>query len=522
MLPPSATGRTKNNLVCEICAKYAKFDRDKLLHLNLSRFHGGLRNGRILLASSFIFVACLLGAISFAKQAGSGWSIVASPNAIGSGQSIASNQLNSVTCISATNCWAVGVYYNVNGIGQTLAEQWNGSSWTIVPSPNSTKQSNGLNGVTCTSQSQCWAVGYSYGGSGSQVLIERWDGTSWTITSVNGLPAEANYSYFQSVACPSASQCWAVGYSLDIDGGPGGLGLYRTLIAQWNGSSWTVVLSPNTDAIESNLLNSVACTSATNCWAVGYSYSPNDPQVYQSLIERWNGISWAIVPSPTVNGSTSNYLASVTCASTTDCWAVGAYVNGYARTLIEHWNGSSWVVVVSPNVITTENNVLNGVACTSASECWVVGYYVPEVNTSRTLIEQWNGTAWSIVASPNVPSPSTGIAEYNSLNQVICNSANNCWAVGNYEDPYSVGPAQTLIESNRPSLQILSITHPANNTIHLQCQGVPNAVNRIEFSSDLSPGSFNSSVSINVNATGSFSYDDTNAGTKKFYRIAYP
>ena len=413
----------------------------------------GLHNGRILLASSFIFGACLLAVISFATGASSGWSIVASPNAVGAGQVSAANQLNGVTCIPASNCWGVGVYYNSSGLGETLIEQWNGSSWAIVPSPNSTTQSNGLNGVTCSSASECWAVGYSYqstaGTPQAQGLIERWDGTFWTITPVNGLPDAGNY--FESVACPVASECWAVGYSANSSGGPSGGAITRTLVAQWNGSSWTVVASPNTSAIDTNLLNGVTCTSAANCWAVGYSYSPNNPRAYQTVFERWNGTSWTIVPSPTVNGSTSNELLSVTCASTTDCWAVGVYVNPFqtALTLIEHWNGSSWVVVASPNAVATENNVLNGVACTSASECWAAGYYVPGANRSETLIEQWDGTTWSIVASPNVPSPSTGIAEYNSLAGVICNSANDCWAVGSFQNPYSQtnGSPQTLVEN---------------------------------------------------------------------------
>jgi hypothetical protein len=73
-----------------------------------------------------------------------------------------------------------------------------------------------------------------------------------------------------------------------------------------------------------------------------------------------------------------------------------------------------------------------------------------------------------------------------------------------------------------PALKIVSITHPASNTIHLQCLGVPSAVNRIQSSPDLSPNSFTTLTSVSVGATGTFQYDDTSAGTKKFYRLAYP
>jgi hypothetical protein len=65
-------------------------------------------------------------------------------------------------------------------------------------------------------------------------------------------------------------------------------------------------------------------------------------------------------------------------------------------------------------------------------------------------------------------------------------------------------------------------TRSAANTIHLQCLGVPNALNRIESSPNLSPNSFTTLTSITADSGGAFSFDDTNAGTKKFYRIAYP
>ncbi|MEY2541012.1 MAG: hypothetical protein QOI22_614, partial [Verrucomicrobiota bacterium] len=73
-----------------------------------------------------------------------------------------------------------------------------------------------------------------------------------------------------------------------------------------------------------------------------------------------------------------------------------------------------------------------------------------------------------------------------------------------------------------PSLKITSITHPAANTIHLDCLGAPDVLNRIEWSPDLSDGSWNTLTSVMADANGVFTYDDTNAGTKKFYRLAYP
>src|SRR5207244_1023032 len=81
-------------------------------------------------------------------------------------------------------CWAVGYYANDTGTFQTLIEHWAGTSWAIVNSPNPVVLDSLLIDVACASASECWAVGfYNPTGALSQTLIERWDGTSWTIVT---------------------------------------------------------------------------------------------------------------------------------------------------------------------------------------------------------------------------------------------------------------------------------------------------------------------------------------------------
>ena len=76
----------------------------------------------------------------------------------------------------------------------------------------------------------------------------------------------------------------------------------------------------------------MTCASAIDCWAVG-SYSAS---MSQTLVERWDGTSWAIVTSPNSSATQNSYLQAVTCASASDCWAVGASVVGIAyQTLVE-------------------------------------------------------------------------------------------------------------------------------------------------------------------------------------------
>src|SRR5205807_6917057 len=130
--------------------------------------------------------------------------------------------------------------------------------------------------------------------------------------------------------------------------------------------------------------------------AIGY-YSGSNAE--QTLIERWDGTSWAVVSSPNTTSTQRNFIQAVTCASPSECWAVGYYYSGSAwQTLIDRWDGTAWTIVTSPN---TQSNFLLGVTCGSASECWAIGFY----SGAQTLIERWDGTAWAIVSSPNAHIP---------------------------------------------------------------------------------------------------------------------
>ena len=371
---------------------------------------------------------------------GASWSIVTSPNTTDTNH----NFLAGVTCVSASDCWAVG---STDGVFRALIEHWDGTSWSITTSPIGSLVPAHLASVTCTSASDCWAVGWQQAGANPKTLIVRWDGTLWSnVISPNTSPLHS--SSLHSVRCVSASDCWAIGYAntggLAVSGISIGSIVAQTLIEHWDGASWSILSSPNTDAAQSNALHDVACLVESECWAVGYGESAGA----QTLVERWDGSSWSIVPSPNVSaGKAANLLYGTTCPTETQCWAVGFYHNGVVfQTLIERWDETTeagWAVVPSPNTSSTKHNLLTGVTCTAASDCWAVGYsdsnpgLGDDGGIARTLILRWNGTSWSRVASPN-----TSATQHNFLSSVACASASECWAVGHSSDP---GVAQTLI-----------------------------------------------------------------------------
>ena len=140
------------------------------------------------------------------------WVIVTTSNA-----SALTNALNGVSCTSANACTAVGDYFATAATQQTLIEASNGGTWSIVTSPNSsTTETNVLFGVSCVSSTVCTAVGtYIPAGGLDQSLIESWDGTSWSIVkSPNTSPSEDNE--LLGVSCTSAMACTAVGLHLSL------------------------------------------------------------------------------------------------------------------------------------------------------------------------------------------------------------------------------------------------------------------------------------------------------------------
>jgi hypothetical protein len=133
--------------------------------------------------------------------------------------------------------------------------------------------------------------------------------------------------------------------------------------------------------------------------------------------------TWSIAPSP--NSSISDVFAGVSCVSATFCMSAGYDYSGtHDRTLIEQWNGTTWSIVPSPNTTPTANDELFGVSCVTTSFC-IAGGNSNGGGARKTLIEQWNGTTWSIASSPNT-SPTVS----NQLADVSCTSLSFCVAVG--------------------------------------------------------------------------------------------
>ena len=345
-----------------------------------------------------------------------GWSVVASPN-----HGADSDYLNGVAAVSANNVWAVGGYVTnggPNSVDRSLIEHWNGSQWSTVTSLNVGKGNNDLTGVAVVSANDIWSVGTTNLGPPhytSQSLIEHWNGTKWSL--VSSPPPGGSGGGLRSISVISANDIWAVGNYNDNSA------TSHTLAEHWDGSHWTIVPSPD-PASGGNYLEGVTVISSNNVWAVGGSFTTGPAN---TLIEHWDGTVWSVVSSPNP-GLAYNALFGVTSVSANDIWAVGNEYNRNVRgslTLIEHWNGTAWSVVSSPS-LPSQKNFLASVSAMASNNVWAVGYAIqPDRGPGQTVIEHWNGSQWSIVASPN---PGSGSDQLFGVTFVPATS--QVWSVG--------------------------------------------------------------------------------------------
>ena len=135
----------------------------------------------------------------------------------------------------------------------------------------------------------------------------------------------------------------------------------------------------------------VAASSPTDAWAVGHRFDPGD-QKGHTLIEHHDGTTWTITPSADGPSAPQSELSGVAARTSTDAWAVGSFTkaNNLIRTLVERWDGSAWTRVKSPNAGQPAGGQLSAVVALAADDAWAAGSY-GQGGPSRTLIQHWDG-----------------------------------------------------------------------------------------------------------------------------------
>ncbi len=290
---------------------------------------------------------------------GSKWTVVRTPNT--------GPNFNSFYGVAASQgrAWAVGERLNSSYQDRALIETWNGKKWSIADNPQPGSVRDMLFGASALSPSDVWVVGDQEGSHGVfETLAEHWDGTRWTVVPTPDPGSGGNHLY--AVDAVSPDDVWAAGQQLGTQAPDNGL------VEHWDGHSWSVVtLPPSTSA--SVMLDGIAATPDGQVYAAGEADSPW--QGGRPLIEYYSDGTWQAATIPASAGSIWTNLWGITVADGT-AWAVGTYVDPKTdnnNTLILDGNGANWAVAAGPEP-GSGSNILGGIT-TVNGHLWAAGIY---------------------------------------------------------------------------------------------------------------------------------------------------
>jgi hypothetical protein len=326
-------------------------------------------------------------------------------------------ELDSVSCGSAGNCTAVGQYADSSGNGQGLLLTQTAGTWAVgvaapVPANSATPPSAVLQSVSCPSAGNCTAIGRyaDSSGNGQLMLLTQTAGTWTPAVEAELPPGAANYE-LDSVSCGSAGYCAAVGHYFDPSGNSQGLVLTETA------GTWTpgveAALPANAAGTQARL-DSVSCASAGNCTAVG-QYTDSSGNYQQVLVTQTAG-TWA---------------PGVEAALPAD-FPVPYYFESY-----------------------------DSVSCASAGNCAAVAYYADDGPGLALVMTQTSGTSGAAVAAAE-PANARTVYHATVMPSVSCGSPGNCTAVGRYIDSSGNGQAMMLTLTTSTQQTMTALAPSAN------------------------------------------------------------
>ena len=127
---------------------------------------------------------------------------------------------------------------------------------------------------------------------------------------------------------------------------------------------------------------------------------------------------------------TSTFLYGVSCGSASSCTAVGSYSNSanVQVPLAESWDGSTWTVQATPTSRFKNGGELLAVSCPAPGLVYRGGELVRVwASNGGLLVEHSSAGTWH-VQSVQAPSGTTGA----ELDGISCIAAASCTAVGDY------------------------------------------------------------------------------------------
>jgi len=356
--------------------------------------------------------------------------------------------IGSVSCGSAGNCSAGGSYVDSSFGEQAFVVSQTGGTWhTAIEVPGTAALNRGgaaeITSLSCASAGNCSAGGLYIDSSGRQqaFVVSQAHGTWHTAIKVPGTAAlnRGGIAGIGSVSCAAAGNCSGGGFYRDSSGHT-----QAFVVSQVNGTWHTAIEVPGTAALDRGgfaFITSVSCGSAGNCSAGGdYRDSSGNRQVF--VVSQTGGTWHTAIEVPgtaALNRVGLAGLASVSCGSAGNCSAGGHYTDssGGQQSFVVSQAHSTWHTAIEVPGTAALNRGgtadIGSVSCASAGNCSAGGDYTDSSGRQQVfVVSQVNGTWHTAIEVPGTAALNRG--GFAEITSVSCAAAGECSAGGDYVD----------------------------------------------------------------------------------------
>jgi len=364
-------------------------------------------------------------------------------------------EILSVSCASAGSCSAGGSYQDSSGEQQAFVVSQRHGFWgkaQEVPGLAALNTGGGaeIRSVSCASAGNCSAGGVYFDGTpssghGQGFVVSQRHGVWGKAKEVPGLGAlnvggdEGGFAQVWSVSCASAGNCSAGGRYTDSSGGN------RAFVVSQRHGVWDKAekLGP-----PGAFIYSLSCGAAGNCSAGG-SY-PTSPHHVQAFVASQEHDTWSrirkVPGSAALNTGSWAQISSVSCASAGNCSAGGFYSGRTGSCPTTGQTSCQAFVVSERHGSWSRAQKMRGaaalnaggdaevisVSCAAAGTCSAGGFYTARSGHSQAFtVSQKHGRSWG--RAERVPGIAALAARRGAqIISVSCAAAGNCSAGGYY------------------------------------------------------------------------------------------
>jgi hypothetical protein len=358
-----------------------------------------------------------------------------------------------LSCPTAGNCAAGGVYTDAAGKQQAFVVNETGGTWGTAIEVPGTAALNAFGRATVTAVScpkssprSCAAVG-TYGDTTGHVqsfLVSETSGTWGTAIQVPGV-TQANVT---TVSCTAAGSCVAAGSAGAT------VATRAAFTITESGGTWGIAEVPGVAALDTGndpTVRSVFCPSTGNCAMTG-TYATGTS--LQPFVATETGGTWGTaIQVPGVAGADGGRnadIGAVSCSSAGNCTTAGGYDNGSGKRFgyVVTLAGGTWggfQRLPNTEALGNGDDTIGPVSCAASGYCAAGGSYASSTGTQQALVAATDGTWGSPAELTGIPSLG---GQDPSVAALACSSAGNCTAVGSYKDSSGFPQMFAVTETN--------------------------------------------------------------------------